>query len=59
MIDNALPKADLLKPNNWNIIVLLLQQACNSVNNVGTTYRVPNNFKCNIEYIPDDSYMII
>ena len=59
MIYNALPKAELLKPNNCNIVFLLLQQACNSVSNVGTTYTVPNNCKCNIEYIPDDSYMII
>jgi len=50
---------ELLNVNNWNVIVLILEQACNIVNFVGTMNTVPKNFKCKLEYIPDDSYMII
>jgi len=58
VIENALRKKELLKINNCNKIFLLSEEACNIVNIVGTIYRVPNKFKCKLEYIPNDSYMI-
>jgi len=52
-------KTELLKPNNYNIIVLLLEQVCNIVKTVVTMYRMPNSFKCKFELIPEESYVII
>jgi len=59
LIENALSKTELVKPNNYNTIVLLSEQACNIVYIDGTMYRVPNIFKCKLEWIPDESYIII
>jgi len=55
----SIQKTELLEPNNYNIIVLLLEQACNIVKTVGTMYRVHNSFNCKFELIPDESYIII
>jgi len=49
LIENALSKTELLKPNNYNTIFLLSEQAYNIVYIEGTMYTVPNSFKCKLE----------
>ena len=59
MTENVLTETEQLKPTYCKIMVLLFEQVCNSIYTVGTMYTVLHNAMCNLEYIPDKSYMII